>query len=108
MYEYNCIIDRIVDADTIEVRIDLGFGIWKKETCRLANVDSPEMKTPEGKVAKNRMSSKILFGQIYKIKVLKREKYGRSLVEIFDDKGESLSDWLLKEGLAKEYSGGKR
>ena len=46
MYQYNCRIDRVVDGDTVDVDIDLGFDVWlKKQRIRLYGVDTPESRT---------------------------------------------------------------
>ena len=46
MYEYRCVIVRIVDGDTVDVDIDLGFGVWlKNERVRIAGIDAPETRT---------------------------------------------------------------
>ena len=46
MYEYRCKIDRVVDGDTVDVDIDLGFGIWlRKERVRLYGIYTPESRT---------------------------------------------------------------
>ena len=46
MYEYNCTIRRVVDGDTVDVDIDLGFGIWvHNERVRLYGIDTPESRT---------------------------------------------------------------
>ena len=46
MYEYYCIINRIVDGDTVDVDIDLGFGVWlRDERVRIAGIDAPETRT---------------------------------------------------------------
>ena len=46
MHEYNCKILRVVDGDTVDVDIDLGFGIWRhKERVRLLGIDTPESRT---------------------------------------------------------------
>ena len=46
VYEYNCKIVRVVDGDTVDVDIDLGFGIWMhKERVRLHGIDTPESRT---------------------------------------------------------------
>ena len=45
MYEYGCEVDRVVDGDTIDVSIDLGFDLIKKERVRVAGVDTPEKRT---------------------------------------------------------------
>jgi len=46
MYEYRCIIDRVVDGDTVDVHIDLGFDVWlKNERIRVHGIDTPECRT---------------------------------------------------------------
>ena len=46
MYEYRCKIVRVVDGDTVDVDIDLGFGVWMhKERIRLHGIDTPESRT---------------------------------------------------------------
>ena len=46
MFEYNCKIVRVVDGDTVDVNIDLGFGLWiHKERIRLYGIDTPESRT---------------------------------------------------------------
>ena len=46
MYEYRCRIDRVVDGDTVDVDIDLGFGVWlRKERVRMYGIDTPESRT---------------------------------------------------------------
>ena len=54
MYEYNCNIVKVVDGDTVDVDIDLGFGMWlRNERIRLYGIDTPESRTrdPEEKQA---------------------------------------------------------
>ena len=46
MYEYRCKITRVVDGDTVDVDIDLGFGVWlHKERVRIYGIDTPESRT---------------------------------------------------------------
>ena len=46
MYEYNAELDRVVDGDTVDVNIDLGFGIWiRDERVRVMGIDTPESRT---------------------------------------------------------------
>ena len=48
MYEYKAELDRVVDGDTVDVNIDLGFGIWlKKERVRVMGIDTPESRTSD-------------------------------------------------------------
>ncbi len=45
MYEYNCTVERVVDGDTIDVVLDLGFDILYKSRVRLYGIDTPESRT---------------------------------------------------------------
>ena len=45
MYEYNCTVNRIVDGDTIDVTLDLGFSVLYKSRVRLYGIDTPESRT---------------------------------------------------------------
>ena len=45
MYEYKAIVDRVVDGDTIDVTIDLGFKTWKKVRVRMEGINTPESRT---------------------------------------------------------------
>ena len=46
MYEYNAELDRVVDGDTVDVNIDLGFGIWiRDERVRVMGIDTPELRS---------------------------------------------------------------
>ena len=59
MYEYRCKIDRVVDGDTVDVDIDLGFGIWlRKERVRLYGIDTPESRTRDLEEKKYGLASK--------------------------------------------------
>ena len=45
MYEYNALIDRVVDGDTLKCTVDLGFSTWKKITVRMEGINTPESRT---------------------------------------------------------------
>ena len=48
MYEYKCKIRKVVDGDTVDVDIDLGFGVWlRKQRVRLVGIDTPESRTKD-------------------------------------------------------------
>ena len=61
MYEYNAKVDRVVDGDTIDCTIDLGFSTWKKIRVRMEGINTPESRTRDkeekkrGLAAKNRL-----------------------------------------------------
>ena len=59
MYEYKVKeVVKVVDGDTVDVILDLGFGLFKKERCRVAGVDTPEKRTRNAKRPQN--ASKML------------------------------------------------
>ena len=64
MYEYKCKILKVVDGDTVDIDLDLGFGVWlRNERVRLAGIDTPESRTSDavekvfGQAAKDRVNS---------------------------------------------------
>lgn len=85
MYEYNAHVDRVIDGDTLVLNIDLGFDIWHNHRVRLARINAPEMKTPEGQVSAKFVKD-LIEGKDIRITSKKRvdnDNYGRYLVEVF-------------------------
>lgn len=86
MYEYRAKIDRVIDGDTIDFIVDLGFHVNIKVRGRLIGVDTPERGDREWQMAKEAcreiLTSKIDKDGYVLIKTKKTEKYGRWLVEI--------------------------
>ena len=110
---YNCKLDRVIDGDTIDVHIDLGFGVWLyKQRVRLAGIDTPESRTRNrvekalGLLAKSRLSE--LCGEQLMIKSLGKGKYGRILGIPYTLDGQDICQQLIKENHAVEYWGGKK
>jgi micrococcal nuclease len=91
IYIYKAELIRVVDGDTVDLIVDLGFDTLRKERFRLYGVDAPEMNTAEGKEAKAWLIG-ILgpYGAIY-VQTLqhntkaKRDKYGRFLAVLYDE-----------------------
>ena len=88
MYEYRVVIVRVVDGDTVDVDIDLGFGVWlKKQRVRLYGIDTPESRTRDlnekkyGLMAKEYLKERISNGAILKTRLDGKGKYGRILGE---------------------------
>lgn len=106
MFTYNAIVERVIDGDTVDVHVDLGFDIWHSVRLRLVGLDTPEMATPEGKAAKTFVKDAIE-GQEVIITTHKTDKYGRYLAEIFY-RGTSFNKTLVDMGFAVPYDGGKR
>ena len=126
MYEYKAVVNRVVDGDTIDVTIDLGFSVWKKMRVRMEGINTPESRTRDleekkrGLAAKDRLKSILEFNDNECIlKVSGIGKYGRALATVLveslsplnGEDGITLIDvnkQLIEEGHAVEYWGGKR
>jgi|TARA_B100000035_G_scaffold270684_1_gene245089 micrococcal nuclease len=126
MYEYNAIVNRVVDGDTVDVTIDLGFSVWKKIRVRMEGINTPESRTRDleekkrGLAAKDRLKNILEFNNNKCVlKVSGVGKYGRALATVLveslsplnGEDGITLIDvnkQLIEEGHAVEYWGGKR
>ena len=115
MYEYKAVVVKVIDGDTVDVDIDLGFNVWlKKQRIRLYGIDTPESRTRD-KVEK-------IFGNLAKSKVLdfcpigsnivlqtktdgSRGKYGRILGELVTLDGTNVNTFLVENNYAVTYFG---
>ena len=119
-YIYQATLERVVDGDTVDIVIDLGFSTFRKERIRLYGVDAPEIKTPEGRYVKSVLIDRLNEDGL-KIRTVKdrRDKYGRYLGlfytlgsdpadnvdELIRNKqmdDSSINSFLVRRGLAKE------
>ena len=119
MYEYKCNIIRVVDGDTVDVDIDLGFGVWlKDERVRIMGIDTPESRTRDKVEKKFGLASKAkLKSLLGKTGVLKTQvnkngedmkgKFGRILGD-FQVGARMVTDILCEEGYAVPYFGGSK
>lgn len=112
MYTYKIKeIIRVVDGDTVDVLIDLGFGITKKERVRIAGIDAPETRTKDLKEKSFGIESKMWLTdcletvKTLKIKTEKEGKYGRILGWLYiDDSDMSINQTMINEGYAWDYN----
>ena len=110
-YRYDKVIcERVIDGDTIDVIIDLGFDIQKKERLRLYRVDTPEIRgktKEEGLKAKDYVENEIRQeSKVFSIETFKKGKFGRMLANILIGQSKQcLNDKLVERGLAvyKDY-----
>tara|TARA_Y100001938_G_scaffold91444_1_gene125447 strand:+ start:1461 stop:1787 length:327 start_codon:yes stop_codon:yes gene_type:complete len=107
MWEYRALVQKVYDADTITVDIDLGFDIiLKKQKIRLVGINAPEVRGEErqhGLISRDALRSKIANKWvIIQTEKDKKGKYGRWLGTVVLD-GENINNWLLNEGLATIY-----
>lgn len=120
MYTYNARVIKVIDGDTIDLEIDLGFHVKITKRARLSGIDTFEKHSRlvferELAAKATALLTNILEKKIVKIKTLidKEDKYGRILVEVyandFDfENHNSVNIMLIQEGLALPYDGGKK
>jgi len=126
MYTYNAKLVKVVDGDTIDALVDLGFDTWKQVRIRMQGINAPESRTRDLEEKKLGLAAKARLKEILKENKNKFilishgvGKYGRCLGEIFVENtpGDneqypyleiSVNRVLINEGHAKEYYGGKR
>jgi len=116
MYKYGAKLVRVVDGDTADVMIDLGFDTWVKARLRFKGVDTWEKRTRD-KEEKIRGLAATAFTTEYleknegkfTIQSYGKGKYGRVLAEIFiEGQKKSLNQLLIEHGHAYVYDGGKK
>ena len=117
MYEYRCKVVKIVDGDTVDVDIDLGFGVWlKKERIRMFGIDTPESRTRDldekkyGLMAKDYITRLLddEGGIVLKTRKDAEGKYGRILGELWrttDFADKSINDYMIEKHHAVAYHG---
>ena len=119
MHEYRCKIVKVIDGDTVDVDIDLGFGIWmKKERIRLYGIDTPESRTRDkvekkyGLISKEAVLSYLPLDSMQTLRTQKDKagKFGRILgvfviYDSFKDRQTTLNEWMIEQHLAVAYHG---
>lgn len=116
MYHYKAKLLRVIDGDTIDVDIDLGFDVWlRKQRVRLAGIDTPESRTRNkaekalGLRAKEFLQKALVTKEDYiTFESLGRGKFGRILGKPYNANGLDVCQMLIDAGLAVEYWGGKK
>ena len=120
MYEYRARVIKVVDGDTVDVDIDLGFGVWlKDERVRIMGIDTPESRTRDkvekkfGLAAKARLKELLGPTPILKTQVGKggedmKGKFGRILGDFLTEDVKKCGELLVKEGHAVKYMGGAK
>ena len=113
MYEYSCKVDRVVDGDTIDVVLDLGFDILYRCRVRLYGIDTPESRTRDkdekvrGKLASAFLKDSVKKGKKVIIETKLKDskgKFGRVLGNVIVD-GLNLNQVMIDKFLAVAYFG---
>ena len=117
MYEYKCKVNKVIDGDTVDVDIDLGFGVvLTDERVRIMGIDTPESRTRDkveklfGLASKKRLKELLSKQCVLKTEINKngedmKGKFGRVLGDFVAADGRMITDILIKEGYAVPYHG---
>ena len=119
MFTYDCEVTYVVDGDTCDVTIDLGFKIMHKARVRLYGINAPESRTRDKEEKYKGLQAKARFKELIRERETRlvshdKGKYGRVLGEILIESKNLKDNWinvneqLVKEGHAVKYYGGKR
>jgi len=113
MYKYNAKLKRVVDGDTLDCEVDLGFEVWIHQRVRMFGINTPESRTRDlwekelGLNAKKRLLELVPINFVLQTHKDAKGKFGRILGEILvDDK--NINQVLVNEGHAVEYHGGSK
>ena len=113
MYEYGCKVTRVVDGDTIDVDLDLGFNIYHKCRVRLYGIDTPESRTRDkdekarGKLAAKFLQDAISNGKHVILQTQLKDskgKFGRVLASVIVD-GIDINQQMIDNHMAVKYKG---
>ena len=112
MYRYRVYVTRVVDGDTVDVDVDLGFGmVYKKQRVRMMGIDTPESRTRDleekfyGKLSKAHLESILSEGEV-QLQSHGKGKFGRILGELFvGDSSYSVNQQMIDENHAVPYFG---
>jgi micrococcal nuclease len=96
MYQYKAKLNRVIDGDTVNLTIDLGFRLSYTANCRLAGINAPEMNTEEGKVSKVALMQ--MLNETFMIESTGLDKYGRPVVKIGN-----VNQKMVQDGYAQNY-----
>jgi micrococcal nuclease len=109
MYQYEAQVLKVIDGDTLDLHIDLGFKVGFNTRIRMIGIDTPEKNFPYGQVVKQYLQQ-ILEGKKIFLDVTKKDKYGRYLGVVYLNKNDeqSVNDKLIEASMAKAYHGASR
>lgn len=116
MYIYRAKINKVVDGDTVEIDLDLGFNIvLVNQKVRMAGIDTPESRTANteekarGMISKKKLAEKLPVGSWQRIQTMRADsnddKFGRILGVFILEDGTSLNQWMIDNNYAVLYQG---
>lgn len=101
LYCYKAKVVKVVDGDTVTLDIDLGFKLWWKVNCRLADINALELGKG-GEKARDYVMERLIPGQDVEIKSRKLDKYGRPVITLYYN-GVNINENLILTGHAQPY-----
>jgi micrococcal nuclease len=116
MYQYKAKILKVLDGDTVDIDLDLGFNIvLASQRVRMAGIDTPESRTTNneekvrGQLSKKKLAEKLPVGSWVRIETQKSDsnddKFGRILAVFIMEDGTSLNQWMIDNNYAVLYNG---
>ncbi len=116
MYQYKAKILKVLDGDTVDIDLDLGFNIvLANQRVRMSGIDTPESRTTDseekvrGQLSKKRLADKLPVGSWVRIETQKSDsnddKFGRILAVFIMEDGTSLNQWMIDNNYAVLYNG---
>jgi micrococcal nuclease len=116
MYQYKCKIIKVLDGDTVDIDLDLGFKIiLANQRVRMAGIDTPESRTSiaeekvRGQLSKKKLAEKLPIGSWQIIETQKPDsnddKFGRILGVFILEDGTRVNEWMIKNNYAVPYTG---
>jgi micrococcal nuclease len=116
MYQYKAKILKVLDGDTVEIDLDLGFNITlAAQKVRLSGIDTPESRTtdteekPRGLLSKKKLQEKLPVGSYLTIETLRADsnddKFGRILGIFIAEDGTNINQWMIANNYAVSYLG---
>lgn len=96
-YQYRALLERVIDADTLKLRIDLGFGAWIVVTVRVRGVDAAEMNTPLGQKAAAAVGALLESADVVVVTYKDQMSFARWVADVYVN-GILLADWLQNQG----------
>lgn len=108
-FVYSAVVEKVIDGDTIDATVDLGFRVYTKIRFRLNGIDTAEVTSADPDIRSKALRAKarvadLILNKDVTIKSSKADKYGRWLADVFVN-DIHLNEQLLMEDLAKEYTG---
>ena len=116
MYQYKAKVLKVLDGDTVDIDLDLGFNIiLANQRVRMAGIDTPESRTENkeekvrGLLSKKKLQEKLAVGSWVTIETQRSDnnddKFGRILGVFLTEDGKSLNQWMIDNNYAVPYAG---